>query len=175
MTVRFKPERARDRVAIDALIDAAFGPGRFAKTAERLREGNTPRHDLGVTAWTAEELVGAVRMWPVRIGQTDAIFLGPIAVEAGWRKHGVGAQLVERACEAATAAGEAIVLLVGDTPFFGPLGFAQAPQAVRLPGPVDPARVLWRALSEGALDDVGGEVNTPRLNVGSAGRRAGLA
>ena len=33
-------ERPEDFDAVEALIDAAFGPGRYAKSAERLREGN---------------------------------------------------------------------------------------------------------------------------------------
>ena len=57
------------------------------------------------------------------------------------------------------------MLLVGDTPFFGPLGFATAPVVVCLPGPVDPARVLWRELTFGALTGVEGIVTplSPRL------------
>lgn len=158
-TVYYATECAGDGATVEALIDAAFGPGRLAKAAERLREGNAPRRDLSVCAWAGAELIGAVRMWPVRIGETRAVFLGPIAVEAGWRKHGVGGELVGRACRAAVATGEAVVLLVGDTPFFGPLGFERAPETVRLPGPVDGRRVLWRGLVDGALDRAGGLVN----------------
>lgn len=160
-TIRYAGEDLEDRAAVDSLIDAAFGPGRFAKTAERLREGNAPRGDLSICARADGELTGAVRLWPVRIGGTAAVFLGPIAVEAGWRRHGIGAELVVRACAAAAAAGETIVMLVGDLPFFGSLGFERAPAVVRLPGPVDVGRVLWRGLLDGALDGVDGLVTVP--------------
>jgi predicted N-acetyltransferase YhbS len=85
------------------------------------------------------------------------IFLGPIAVEAPERSAGVGARLVERACAAAKAAGEAAVLLVGDMPYFGRFGFEIAP-GVTLPGPVDPRRVLVLKFGDVAVQ---GEV-TPR-------------
>src|SRR5262245_43576190 len=63
-----KAERPEDLPLIDALIERAFGPGRFVKTAERLRECNTPRRDLSLVAWSGGEAVGCVRMWPIHIG-----------------------------------------------------------------------------------------------------------
>lgn len=155
-------ERPADRTAADALVEAAFGPGRYAKTAERLREGNRPRSDLSFCAFADGAPIGSVRLWPVEIGGTGMVFLGPIAVERDWRKHGVGGALVTRACKGAERAGERGVLLVGDPPFFGPLGFeAVASGRVVLPGPVDALRVLWRALRPGGLDGVSGAVTLP--------------
>jgi predicted N-acetyltransferase YhbS len=141
-------ERPQDADAVERLVLRAFGPGRFAKAAERLREGREPPLDLSVVAWDGRKLVGSVRQWTVMVGETPAIFLGPIAVEEDYRSHGVGAALIERACAAATRAGHAVIVLVGDMPFFGPLGFAQAPGVI-MPGPVDQARVLARALLPG--------------------------
>jgi len=142
-------ERPQDADAVERLVLRAFGPGRFAKAAERLREGRSPRLDLSMTAWDGRELVGSVRQWTVRVGETPAIFLGPIAVEESYRSHGVGAALVELACAAASDAGYGAIVLVGDVPFFVPLGFAPAPGVV-MPGPVDQGRVLARALTPGA-------------------------
>lgn len=150
-------ERREDRARVDALVDAAFGPGRFAKTAERLREDNAQAWACSWCAWCGGELVGAVRVWPVRIGAGHALFLGPIAVDARWRRRGLGALLVERACEA-SAAEARLVLLVGDPPFFEPLGFVRAPAEVLLPGPVDGRRVMWRELAPGAGRGVAGPV-----------------
>jgi predicted N-acetyltransferase YhbS len=141
-------ERPQDADAVERLVLRAFGPGRFAKAAERLREGREPPLDLSVVAWDGRKLVGSVRQWTVLVGETPAIFLGPIAVEEDYRSHGVGAALIERACAMATRAGHAVIVLVGDMPFFGPLGFAQAPDVI-MPGPVDQTRVLARALLPG--------------------------
>jgi len=154
-----KAERPEDLHLVDALIDRAFGPGRFVKTAERLREGNTPRRDLSLVAWAGGEAVGCVRMWPVHIGETPGVLLGPFAVDDAWRSRGLGRQLIAAACAAAEAAGVGVVLLVGDEPYFGQFGFAIIPagRAV-LPGPVDTRRVLWRALRAGALEGVHGAV-----------------
>jgi predicted N-acetyltransferase YhbS len=150
-------ERPQDADAVERLVMRAFGPGRFAKAAERLREGRSPRLDLSIMAWDGGALVGCVRQWAVRVGDTPAIFLGPIAVEEDYRSHGVGAALIERACAAALAGGHGAIVLVGDMPFFGPLGFAPAPGVV-IPGPVDQRRVLSKALAPGAVAGLKGPV-----------------
>jgi predicted N-acetyltransferase YhbS len=142
-------ERPEDAPAVERLILRAFGPGRFAKAAERLREGRAPLLELSFVAWDAGGVVGCVRLWPVKVGQTPAILLGPIAVDPDHRSHGLGAALVAHACAAAADAGHALIVLVGDPPFFGPLGFGAAPK-VAMPGPVDQRRVMARALKPGA-------------------------
>jgi len=153
------PERVADASVVEGLIARAFGPGRFAKAAERLREGAAPLRTLSFVAWRGGEAVGCVRLWPVRIGRRPALLLGPIAVESEWRRVGLGADLVRRAVADATAAGWELIVLVGDAPFFGPLGFSAAPAAgVRMPGPVDQRRVMVRELVPDAARDLGGEV-----------------
>jgi predicted N-acetyltransferase YhbS len=142
-------ELSADDSAIEALLEHAFGPGRFAKVSERVREIAEFRPDMSFCAWEGERLVGSVRMWKVRIGGEEAIFLGPLAVEADQRKHGTGGVLVQHASAAAEAAGFPVVLLVGDEPYFGRFGFtAQTTKAVRLPGPVDQRRVLARGATK---------------------------
>jgi predicted N-acetyltransferase YhbS len=155
--LELRAERPEDGGAAQALIDRAFGPGRFAKTAERVREHAGFRPDLSVCARFEGALVGVVRMWDVTIGARPAILLGPIAVDPAFRHHGLGADLVAHACAAATAAGDKAVVLVGDLGFFGPLGFAQVPAGrIDLGGPVDPGRLFWKALAPGALDGLAG-------------------
>jgi predicted N-acetyltransferase YhbS len=146
------PERAQDRALVDALIARAFGPGRHSKAAERLREGRAPELEFSRVALAGERLVGAVRVWTITIGDRPALFLGPIAVERDQRRHGVGAALVERACADAARAGREMILLVGDPPFFEPLGFtARDTGAVIMPGPVDRRRVMIRRLTASTL------------------------
>ena len=158
-TLKFETETRERTADIDALIAKAFGPGRYAKTAERLREGNTPSKDFCICALDGERVAGAVRLWPILIGESPAQFLGPIAVDPEYRSHGLGAALIERACRAAASAGHRLVLLVGDRAFFEPLGFEGAPaERLVMPGPVDPRRVLWRALQPGATEGVSGPV-----------------
>jgi len=136
-------ERAPDSPLADALIDRAFGPGRFTKVSERVREFAEFAPELSFCAWRGDRMVGVVRQWRVRCGETPVVFLGPIAVESSERSGGVGAMLVQLAVDAAKGAGEAAIVLVGDAPYFGRFGFsAEGAKDVRLPGPVDQRRVL---------------------------------
>ncbi|HEX3365984.1 N-acetyltransferase [Phenylobacterium sp.] len=144
-------ERRQDGPLVDALIARAFGPGRFTKVSERVREFATFAPEMSVCAWSGERLLGCARMWHVRVGGRPVMFLGPFAVELGERNAGFGARMITRACEFAAAAGETHVVLVGDEAYFGRVGFATAPgRAVVLPGPVDQRRVLVRALTPDA-------------------------
>lgn len=151
----FVNETPAHAAAIEALLTRAFGPGRFAKVSERVREVTEFAPDLSFCAFEGERLTGVVRMWRAAAGGQPIVFLGPLAVDEEQRKHGLGALLVERACAAAEAAGEAAVVLVGDLPFFSRVGFAVAP-GVALPGPVDPRRVLARTFQDVALSGMVG-------------------
>lgn len=141
--LRIEAEHPSDAQSVEALVLAAFGPGRFAKTAERLRERATLA--AGFVAREGGRVIGSVRLWNVRVGDTLAFFLGPIAVDTSSRSAGLGADLVEACIAHAKANGAAGLLLVGDPPYFGRFGFVAASD-VRLPGPVDPRRLLWLPL-----------------------------
>nr|WP_316628427.1 N-acetyltransferase [uncultured Brevundimonas sp.] len=139
---RIEAETPADAQGVETLVMAAFGPGRFAKTAERLREGSAP--PAGFVAHAEGRVIGSVRLWPVTVAETPALFLGPIAVDAGRRSDGLGAELVAACLDhARTLAGQVGgVLLVGDRAYFERFGFIPAPDVI-LPGPVDRRRILW--------------------------------
>lgn len=147
----FVNETPAQAAEVEALLNRAFGPGRFAKVSERVREFADFAPELSFCALEAGRVVGVVRLWRVAVGDQPIVFLGPLAVEESERRAGLGVQLIERACMAAEAAGEAAVVLVGDLPYFQRAGFAVAPD-VALPGPVDPTRVLARAFRQAALE-----------------------
>ena len=138
--VVIEEETAADTAAVEAIVSAAFGPGRYAKTAERLREQSACA--FGLVARAGGEVIGTVRLWKITVGETPALFLGPIAVRAEARKLLTGARLVEAALERVSDG--AGVLLVGDLAYFQRFGFVPAP-GVTLGGPVDQRRVLWKA------------------------------
>ncbi len=151
-------ERPQDLDAVRLLEERAFGPGRFARSAYRLREGNPHDPALSFVARVSTLIVGSVRMTPIRIGQRPALLLGPLTVDPAFRSKGIGRMLVTAAAEAARDAGHEIVLLVGDEAYYGRMGFQRLrPGSVALPGPVDPLRVLALPLKDGALEGLAGE------------------
>jgi predicted N-acetyltransferase YhbS len=154
-----RPERPADAEAVERLHERAFGPGRFARTAYRIREGAPHRLDLSFTALVGTLLVGSVRLTPVTAGKAPALMLGPLTVDPAFENRGIGQALIERALDAAREAGHALVLLVGDEPYYGRFGFRRVPAGqLTMPGPVDPDRFLAAELREGALAHAHGAV-----------------
>jgi predicted N-acetyltransferase YhbS len=157
LSLTIRAELADDELAIERLHERTFGPGRYAKTAYRLREGRDHSLDLSFTARVGTLLVGSVRLTPVRIGEAKALLLGPLTVEPPFRDRGIGQVLIERALAEAKAKGHRLVLLVGDEPYYGKCGFKRVARGrVTMPGPVDPARLLVCELVEGAFESVSG-------------------
>jgi len=153
------PETPDEAAAIERLHERTFGPGRYAKSAYRLREKVGHRLDVSFTARIGTLLVGSVRLSPIRIGDTKALLLGPLTVEPAFRERGVGHALIERALSEATVKGYRLVILVGDEPFYGKSGFKPIPPGrAIMPGPVDPIRLLVAELSPGAFDGVSGPI-----------------
>src|SRR5215831_4125184 len=103
------PETAADELAIQRLHERTFGPGRFARTAFRIREGRGHVLDLSFTARIGTLLVGSVRLTPICIGETPALLLGPLTVEPPFRERGIGRALIERALKDAQSAGHKLV------------------------------------------------------------------
>lgn len=158
-----RPERAEDEPALRALAEATFGPGRFARTAYRVREDASVAEGLSVTAWYGDELAGSIRFTAIRIGAAGgALLLGPLMTGTKWAGKGCGGALIEHGLKLARERAAALVLLVGDIPYYERFGFRRVPPGqITLPGPVDPERLLALELVAGALRDyeglVGGE------------------
>jgi len=161
LATRYVVEKPEHADAIELVLDRAFGPGRFAKTSERVRERGAVFEPMlsRIALNESGEVIGVCRIWTVRAG-APAYFLGPLAVDPNAQHGGLGAELTRQcveACRAARSAGG--IVLVGAEHFFRPLGFAKVPSGrLAMPGPTDPDRLLWMPLRPGGLDQVQGEV-----------------
>ena len=160
-----RSERPEDAALVEALVAAGFGPGRFAKTAYRLREGVAPQAGLSFVAVEDGILRGSVRFWPVAVGAEKSLLLGPLAVQSDQRGRGIGIDLMKRGIAEAKAAGWKTMILVGDAPYYARVGFAPIARGrVKFPGPVDAGRILGLALVDGALDALAGPVRRARID-----------
>jgi predicted N-acetyltransferase YhbS len=154
-------QRPEDAALLDPLLDRTFGTDRTSKTVYRLREGVEPLEALSFAAVSAEgRLLASLRFWPVLIGgETDAILLGPLAVEPDLQGRGIGKNLVYYGLGEAKRLGHGICIVVGEPEYYGPYGFVNAPAlGLALPGPVDPRRFQALELSPGALEGVRGTI-----------------
>ncbi len=155
-----RPAGPEDSAEIAALHARAFGPGRFARTAYRLREGMAEFSPYCRVCRIDGRLVAAVRLSPILIGgKGGALLLGPLAVDPAFANQGHGRGLVGQSLEAARAAGLLLVVLVGDEPYYARLGFKRVPRGkIALPGPVNPDRLLAAELATDALAGFAGTV-----------------
>ena len=152
---------------VEALYDDAFGPGRFARTAERLREGNHCLSSLSRLAFDTDgSLAAAVRVWPVNIGgQAGAVFVGPVAVASAYRGNLLGLKLVEHCLVAARQAGQKMALLIGPDNYFAKIGFSRVAQGtLEMPGFVPEGRLLMMALDEKDMPSLSGRVTVPHVS-----------
>lgn len=155
-------ETAEDRDEVEWLFDLAFAPGRQALSSYQLREDVAPvaelcvaaRDDLGVMA-------GAIRYWPVLIGEAGAkaLLLGPVATHPTRQGEGLGALLVGETLDTARELGWSRVILIGDEPYYSRFGFTrEVASAISFPPPTNPDRLLGNALTPRAFEGVTGEV-----------------
>ncbi|GED98260.1 GNAT family N-acetyltransferase [Gordonia crocea] len=134
-----RPEEPRDVPAIDAVHRSAFGgpdgspdggnegdgePGEVG-LVHRLRDDR-----LLVVSLVAEPpdgaVVGHVCLSRGDLAGTRASGLGPLGVRPDVQRTGVGSALMHAALAAAQAAGEAVVLLLGDPAYYARFGFGPA-------------------------------------------------
>jgi predicted N-acetyltransferase YhbS len=173
-------EMPADAAQVAALNAESFGPGRFAKSAYRLREGVAPVASLSFVAVEkvpgAEEILrGSVRFWPVRVGGHEELLLGPLAVQGDQRGRGIGIGLMQAGIAAAQRGSWRAILLVGDEPYYAKVGFSRLPPGrVKFPGPVDQNRILGLSLKAGELLNLAGEVRRARIDEAVCADGAGV-
>ncbi len=141
MTDVIAQETPADWWEVEALYDLCFAPGRTALSSYRLREEVPMVAELCYLIRTEGAVHGAVRNWPVRIGDARSLLLGPIAIHPTRQGEGLGAALMGRVLREAPGLGWERILLVGDAPYYGRFGFTKLDDVV-MPPPTNPDRVL---------------------------------
>lgn len=157
--IELRPEKQDDWWEVEALYDLCFAPGREALSSYRLRDDIPPVSGLSLVARDSDDiLAGAIRFWPVRVGSSAALLLGPVAVHPTHQGEGLGAVLIRDGLAAAQSEGWARVILVGDASYYGRFGFARL-DGVVMPSPTNPDRVLGIALVTNGWGGVSGNVS----------------
>ena len=149
-----------DSAAIETLLDQAFGPDRYNKTSYHFRKGVNDVSSLSFVANVDDRLAGTIRFWPVTIGDTSSLLLGPLGVNTEYQSLGIGAALMNHGMNAARDQDYPLVLLVGELDYYGRFGFAQAhSRGITMPGEQS-HRLLVRELKNDALSGVEGVVTS---------------
>ena len=164
---RIKPEPTILAPAVERLYAEVFGPARFAKASHQFRAGRPPTPGLSWIAVENDRVIGAIRYWPVGIGETDhpALLLGPLAIAHVWRNRGIGTALVCKTLDLARRAGHDLILLVGDRDYYERFGFAPAtPYGLAMAEEKRPERLQVLSLAATPLGRVRGDIH-PAIGV----------
>lgn len=156
-----KPEPAVLAGTVERLYDEVFGPARFHKASYLFREGVEPIRELSWIALEGDRLVGAIRYWPILVGETghSALLLGPLAIAQDRAGKGIGRALMFRTLDLAAQLGHDLVLLVGDVDYYKRFGFVPAtPHGFVMPGESRPDRLQVAPLKDNVLGRIAGEV-----------------
>lgn len=143
MTIRIAALAEANPLAVEALLDAAFGADRHTRTAYRIRLGTTAIPALSFAAFDADRLVGTLQSWPVFVGDAPVVLVGPVAVAPDVQRGGIGQSMMAALLDAAPATPMA---MIGDPEYYGRFfGFtADATGGWNVPGPVERHRLLAR-------------------------------
>jgi predicted N-acetyltransferase YhbS len=143
MTIRPIPLAAADPLAVEALLDAAFGPDRHTRTAYRIREGMAAIAALSFAVFEDGRLVGSLQSWPVALDELPMILVGPVAVSPEAQRGGIGKALMTALLEAEP---RDPLVMIGDPEYYGRFFefSADATQGWSVPGPVERHRLLSR-------------------------------
>ncbi|MFC8302417.1 GNAT family N-acetyltransferase [Specibacter sp. NPDC057265] len=142
-------ERAEDRPEIFAVLAAAFAGGPEPRL---LRELFAAREYLPALSLVAESEQGVIlghvistRAW---VGTSQSLGLGPLAVQPGYQRQGVGSALMTATLAAANELGESSIALLGSTAYYPRFGFVPADSlGIISPDPSWGSHFMARALN----------------------------
>ena len=156
--VRARPEEPQDAPAVRRVHMAAFPSPAEADLVDTLRKDPVWLPGL---SWVAVDhrglVIGHALLTRLAVGGDDALALAPVAVAPEWQRRGIGTLVARAALAAADAAGERLVVVLGDPRYYHRFGFTPA-SACGVSGPHDVPDAFFQALPLAAYD------GTPRGN-----------
>ena len=160
--IEMLPLNQIDAADVEALLDAAFGADRRARTAYKLRHGTREIAALSFAAVEGGKLVGSLQSWPVALdtpsgARAPLTLVGPVAVDPTRQRSGIGRMLMTHMLAIADASDADALMMIGDPEYYGRFfGFtAGATGGWSLPGPVERHRLLARIRRAGGVTGEG--------------------
>ena len=140
----------KDLKNIEKLLDEAFGPGRYARTAYRYREKHNLISEYSYIYQDNKQLLASISFSQIFINNINkGLLLGPLAVKPGHDGKGYGVALVETTIKLIKKSKKYnFIVLVGDIDYYRRFNFKQISQPLNLVGPVNPNKVLILSLDK---------------------------
>jgi putative acetyltransferase len=155
-----RSEGPRDRDAVRALNERAFGGHEEAEIVEALHRANAAA--VALVAEVEGTVVGHILFSPVELDNANGrrlLGLAPMAVEPSRQRQGIGSRLVREGLERCRAAGADGVVVLGHAEYYPRFGFVPAQQfGLRCEYDVPADVFMALELTPGALRGVSGFV-----------------
>lgn len=153
------PLEAVDPAMIEQLLDRAFGPDRFGRTAYIVRQGTDWLPGLSFAVLDETNLlVGTIQVWPVALTDPEGrrhpmLMVGPVAVVPERQGEGFGKALMAAMLDALDDRAPLPQVLIGDGDYYSRFfGFTAEPTGEwTLPGPWERDRLLVRTPNPAVL------------------------
>lgn len=154
-----------DTHKISDLLDLSLGPGRHTRAAARVRESADECAALALVIELDDRIIATCSCSHVLIGEEEALLLGPLAVSPDLKNKGWGKMLLSETIDKARELGFLSICLVGDEDYYSRVGFKRVPKGqITFDHPVDPNRILIKALSDSDGAAVTGAVRGVRVS-----------
>jgi putative acetyltransferase len=157
-----RPEAESDHDLIRLVNEEAFGGTDEAVLVDRLRRDRAVL--LSLIALDGDRAVGHIMFTRLPIHASDstidAVALAPLAVRPDVQRQGIGSALIKDGVNRLMAAGERIVIVVGEPRYYQRFGFS-ARIARNLSCPLSGPSFMAMELRPGALEGVVGVVKYP--------------
>ena len=152
--VMIRPEGVADHRLIADLLTTAFESPAIARLVDAIRASVSFVPGLSLVAESGGVIIGHVMISHAEIHGDVVVHrvanLSPLAVDASYRRRGIGSALVREAVARADGLGEACVVLEGSPKFYGRLGFEHSARygiEIKLPEWAPPEAAQVRTLS----------------------------
>ncbi|GGQ45385.1 GNAT family N-acetyltransferase [Couchioplanes azureus] len=143
--MKFRVERPGDAGPVWAVLTAAFETDAEARLVDALRDTDAWLPGLSMVAEENGRILAYALLSRVTVGPDPALALGPVAVLPAEQRRGLGAAVISEVLRLATAAGERLVLVLGDPAYYRRFGFVPA-APYRITSPWSDLGDAWQVL-----------------------------
>ena len=152
----------RDAVAVNRLIEEAFGSAHHKRSVWNLRKAKPIirlgliAEDMNIVSFDSDgqngRIVGSLQFWPIRIADYPSLLLGPLAVKEHLRGLGVGRLLIEESLKKIQKNNWHFCIVSGEPDYYPKFGFKPIPKNLIWPGPIERQRLQYINLGYSKLE-----------------------
>ena len=142
--INIRLEQYQDNESIEELYSLSFSPGRYVKSAFRMREKYSHLIDISYVSTIGRNIIGSLRYWNILVNSEPALLLGPVVIHPKYRGKGYGQELLKFSLQNCKLNNFKLIILIGDLIYYSKIGFKRFEKKdLSFIGPVNKDRLLY--------------------------------